>query len=216
MLAGGIFLTDHIGVEMAAHIGFLNRPLSYTAMDTDPQGSTRTRTIEARAERPIILCPALVLRAGGSRAGGKRAEPYARIGPALPLHTARVVDISEQYKSSASFNNYTITAQAIEQSRFSVGLSAALGVSIPLWPRAALFAECNATALQVYIRKRTYTSYFFNSEDVTDAIPESLRTTWYETNYTDPGPSATGNSVRPAYAVPFSSLGIIAGLSVGW
>jgi hypothetical protein len=127
-----------------------------------------------------------------------------------------VVNLTEEYRSPASFNNYTISAQAIESSRFSVGLAATVGVSVPLWERTSVFAECNATALQVYTRKRTYTSFFYNSEDITDAIPESVRTTWYEMDYVDNGATPTGTTVRPAYSIPFSALGISAGISVGW
>lgn len=210
-VAAGTFLTEHLGIELAAHIGLFNRVFTYTATDADEFGASLTRTVETGAERPIVLCPSLVLRTGGDG-----IKPYGRVGPVLPLHTARVVDITEEFRTPASFRNYTITAQAIESSRFSVGIAAAIGVSVPLWAHTSFFAECSATALQLYIRKRAYTSFFYNAEDLTDAIPESQRTTWYEMNYTDNGATPTGNTVRPAYSVPYSALGVVAGVSLGW
>lgn len=211
-LAAGMFINGHVGLEIGAHIGIFNRVFTYTATDADEFGNSLIRTVEAGAERPIVLHPALVLRSGVTG----RIQSYLRGGPALPLHTARVVNITETLRTPTTFRDYTITAQAIESSRFSVGLATAVGVSVPLWAHTAFFAECSATALQVYIRERTYTSFFYNGEDRTADIPESERTTWYEMDFTDNGPTPTGSTVRPAYSVPYSAVGLVAGVSIGW
>lgn len=211
-LAAGIGLTEHAGIELAACIGVFNRHFTYTAIDADEYGDVTKRTVDASAERPIILLPAVCFRAGSEH----RIVPYLRAGPALPLATARVINITEEYRTRSPFRDYTITAQWIESSRFSVGMHAALGASVRLSERTSLFTECSATALQVYIRKRSYTSFFLNSEDVMNSLAESERTIWYEKNFTDNGPTPTGARARPAYAIPFSTLGIAAGLRVGW
>lgn len=210
-LAAGIGLTEHASIELAASFGILNRHFTYTATEADEYGDVTTRTVDATAERPVILMPAVCFRGSGAR-----LMPYLRAGPALPLATARVIDATEEHRTRSSFRNYTLAAQWIESSRFAVGVHATLGASLRLWDRTSLFAEGSATALQVYIRKRTYTALFLNAEDVMNHLADSERTVWYEKNFVDAGSTPTGTTVRPAYAIPFSTLGIAAGLRVGW
>lgn len=210
-LAGGINLSEHAAIELGAQIGFLNPEYVYNSEESDMYGGESYYTVEVHAERPVNLCPALVLHSNG-----RRFNAYLRAGPVLPVNTKRTLNITEQYNSSSSFGSYHVRAKMLEESKPAIGAGAALGTSFSVQPHLSIFVECNITALQMYIRQRTYTGFTYNGQDILDAIPDVERTILYEEDGEDRGPTATTSPVRPTYPVPYSALGIVAGLSVGW
>lgn len=197
----GYMFTNNVGIELGANIGIAH--LEYDAVISFPSTNYQvTQNVTQYAKNPVVLTPALVIQSGG-----KKVNIYARAGLALPVKTKIFTEISE----SSTVEPLNMTARTVNVDEeltcsFNMGFAGAAGIKYPVGKRVKMMIEVNSISLSVYAKKSVWTDYKQNGNTIPlSQIPKDYRETTFSS-------SNTGNS-EPAFSLPFSNMGITAGIT---
>jgi hypothetical protein len=198
VLAGGYLFSKHIGVDLSASLGVANRKYNLNATNVVIYGVASNLTQTTQAKNPIFLMPAIVLQTGG--------EPYnlyARFGLAVPLNTGL-----NQEQDAVNLPG-TGATEAIDVSlrlktSFTLGYTAAMGVSYKLSDQLSVFGEASLLSFSAYLKQSTITGASINGQSV--SVPDSQKTVSYSKNI------SSHSSNLPTFSLPFSNVGFHFGI----
>lgn len=205
-LAGGYWLSRHVGVALDISAGFSNRQYEKSAaLGIYPEGTITT--IRQYVKMPVMITPSLAMRTSW-----KDFTCYAMAGAALPV--SRHI-----YTESATRKNDTLlfSDKSSLQTSFSVGLSGTAGLMYQVSGHWSISAELHVLALSVYTKRSELVAAQAYGQDVLDSRTEYEKTTVYNKGY-DPYYTYNENAPRPRarYAVPFNSIGVQLGVWYSW
>ncbi len=198
-VGAGYMFNDHVGVELD-FIGGL-APKKYTSsaynvpLDTAIQGNIINKQY---AKSFFLVAPQLVVQSGGTV-----WNVYARGGIVLPLYThiAQEVSFTNLPGNGAietQVNTYDLTTN------FSVGLTGAIGLEFNLNDNVSLWGELNMLSMSLNLKEQDLTGISVDGQSYsltgqTTAFPYSKKFT-------------TGGNTNATYSMPFSNIGIHAGI----
>ena len=200
----GYMFSEHVGIQLDGNIGFSTRQYTYTESNYNYLGVPSRVSVVQQAKTPFILIPSLVVHSGGDP-----LDAYCRFGLALPVST----NISEDQvvvnnPGTGALTQYDFTLKI--KNSFSLGFSAAAGVRYKISDKVCVWGEMSLLSLAVFIKQSDVVGFSYNGQPQSlSAIIGSLTTKYSKNIVAD-----TSNTARPAYAQPFSNLGIHAGISV--
>lgn len=201
-LAIGYTITRNIGIELDGTFGLANKKYTGKTNGLVSGGVTYNESSEQYAKIPIILMPSVVLQSGG-----RDVNLYMRAGLALPLSTKTI-------KKDTYINEPGSGAQEVEvdswktSHKFSFGFAGALGIQCKISDNINFWGEVRMLSLSIYPDKSTLTDLTVNGTSYISRVSSSYKTTTYKNNIT-----TNSGYQQPSYAIPFSSIGIHAGIS---
>lgn len=201
-LAFGYMFNKNIGVDLGLQttLAYLKYESAYINNDgIYLENETTTRY----ASTPLIISPSLVLQTGG-----KELNVYARMGLALPLNTKLTVENTyERTTIGVAAPGTLASMDATLRCKAALGFTGAVGVNYPVGKKLRIYAEANGVSLTVNAQELEMTSYIYNGQIANvPTLPEDFRITRYS--------STAENGKYPTYAVPFSNIGIAAGVYI--
>ena len=205
-LVFGYKFSNHIGVELGGTCFSSGVRYSFPGAiditDTTYVGANESR----KTASFVFVTPAIVMQTGG-----KKLNLYSRLSVVLPL-TGKL--------TTTDLLNYTAFATKTYdvQTRFAPGFGVACGVTYKLTPQINVWAEGSALSLVLNKREQTVTDYYVGSGGLPPATSYTLQPK--QTEYAFSGNYSVSNSrytsvptLQPI-SVPFSNLGMQAGISV--
>lgn len=190
-IGAGYMFTKNIGIEIDAS------ELLSPQKNIATYGEYVYYRTEQYATSSLLLSPQLLLNISL-----KKVDIYTRLGLALPLKFQNHIkndQISYSNQGTLDFESNTNLKFA-----FSLGYTAAGGVDYHINKRVSLWCEANMVSLSLYT-KSSYTAGVNSTGVYTNSVK-------YSNNFTN----TSNNSVftQPAYTVPFSNIGISAGVKI--
>jgi opacity protein-like surface antigen len=188
-IALGVMVTDNIGIELGAAY-FLGAERQLVTQSGPEATNAFAQTQQLR------ITPALLLTTGS-----EGPAPYLRLGALLPVTG----------KTSLRQESGNTVSEAEFVGRFSVGLDAALGVSIPLSDQLSVFAELNFISLNILRRSSEVVRYEVGGQDFLDQLPDTQRNVEYvdEVDLATPVPGE-----QLTTSSPYSSSGLNLGVKI--
>ncbi len=199
-LGFGYMFNKSIGVELSSETGMVNTMYTYSSsvvnLSQSNQSSTNT-TIHYKAFFPFILSPSLVMQTGEDT-----WNIYARVGVAIPLSHRIDIDEDEVVSQSGSRNEYKYTE--LLKTSFSVGATAAAGVSYKVSERFKIWGEISVLSVALFTKELDLETATLNGIDNyananRPKIPFSLNSNNYDANM--------------ANSIPFSNVALNVGVS---
>jgi opacity protein-like surface antigen len=195
----GLMLSKNIGIELNSNINLA--PRNYTAKKTGQTNNNGDYTYiaERKANNLVVFLPSLLLQTANNT-----WNLYTRMGLALPVNTGIKLHESYLYRSGTANQYYwNIT------NYFSLGFSAAAGVTMKINETISLYGEAGMLSLSILRKERD-----LESADLDGKIYSSsqLKGGITKYHYNKNGISDGGQN-QPALAQPYGNLSITAGLS---
>lgn len=195
----GYMINRNVGVQLDANIGLSNKEYTFHVDTLVYQAVPYNLTVRNRATHPIILMPSLVLQTSGNI-----TNIYCRMGLALPMKTKirrdyLLINLPGTGLQEVQNEQWTLS------NSFSLGYSAAAGVSWKVTNKVSVWAELGMQSLSVYLKQ----AYF----DVVTVNGHSYDLSNYGKRTLNYSKSGTEDSVHFAtYSQPFSSIGLNVGV----
>jgi len=195
-IAGGIMFNRHVGIDLGINIGLAPHQYTFTANGWDIDNNVVNSVIKTRAKSPLFIMPSLVMQTGSMP-----VNLYIRAGLVIPMNTKLTFDEQDSYVS----NGIGIVQEYVSQvsNRFSLGYSAAIGVSYKLRGNTNIWAELSHVSLTADAKQSDLKSVTQNGV----SIPLSNYNT--TVTYTNSG----GVNDNDPSSEPFSSIGMNIGVS---
>ncbi len=209
VLAVGAMFSKNIGVDMAVNLGLAT---------SNMESSVYLESLELRqwiitaqkADLPIFITPSLVIQSDT----GSKITAYARGGIVLPVKAGMTQTVGytrDRYNvqdSSWYRLNYNWTEDF--NMRFNPGVSGSIGMKYKAKKGVTLWAELYLLSMNLYFRQSELTSYDQNGISTLNTFSQNERITNYEFEAEVSGTS----NVMPTYQVPYSNIGLHAGIMV--
>lgn len=206
VIAPGLMLNQHIGVEVGVGLGLAMKQYKFTYTTTAPNNPA-TVNFTSHAEMPVVLLPAIVVSTGDTRISG-----YARAGLAIPV--AGKIVTEESYSDKV---NGTESSTFEVRNRISVGISGAAGVRYKMNRVFGLWAELNGMSLSLMPKTGQYTSLIQNGAQILGQINTSDTHFEYESNYSERDNNSSSQPTKTlAFSSAFSNIGFSVGVSLGF
>lgn len=207
-LAGGYMFNKNVGLDVSLDIGVA--PKKYALADNNISvpiggGSTLNENllIKQYVKTPVLFTPALLMQTGG-----KILNLYTRTGLVIPLHTKVIQDQIFQNvpgTGATETDDYTFEIK----NTFTLGISAAIGMQYRLSDKMLLWGEMNGLSMSLFTKQGTLTKFTVNGVNYTSAVPDSNKYVYYSQNFQG---QQSDYYHQPAYAQPFSNIGIAIGM----
>jgi len=205
----GYMFTENIGVQLDAGIGISNT--TYTFNDNNIPlnvgGSTPVPyniSTTQHANSPVFMMPSLVLQTSGDK-----IKAYSRFGFALPLNTKVTQD--QVFTNGAGTGALTVDDFTWQiKSGFSLGYTAAAGIKYKISDKVSLWAELSLLSVSVYTKEQDLKSWVEDGQ----SVPLSNYTTAQTIKFSKTATIDSTYSQFPAYAQPFSNMGINVGINI--
>jgi hypothetical protein len=204
IVGAGYMFTKNLGVELNANLGLM--PKKYTTKLSGTFNSPQFENTEIRqhAKMPVILSPSLVLQTGGDK-----MNIYMRGGFALPI--ASKIMVEEQYVYNDGSGTQTEKFDSEITSGLSIGFSGAAGLKYKLSKHLSIWGECSLLSLSMYVKKQELKVAEINGMDMLFLIDPEDQVINFKSEYSTDDPS--NSNVRATYSIPFSNVGINAGVT---
>jgi hypothetical protein len=201
MLGAGYMFTDNIGVELNIFAGVAPKKYSSVNSYTDPSsGELESFEYLTYARMPVLVSPALKIQSSGD------FSVYSRFGALLPVKNGFNEETSGTFNDGSSTSH--IEAVREFQTKFGLGFNGAAGVSVKTNSWLRIWGELNFNAMSVQVTEGTYTEAFQDGENILPYLEPDEITVEFATEGTDA-------TALPSFMLPFSSIGIMAGISIG-
>jgi hypothetical protein len=202
----GYMFNPHIGIELGLDIGFVNTAYTGSHLGDTSGGVTYNYSQKQYAQNPVLLVPGIIIKSGSGT-----FNFYARAGLVLPLVTKF---IQEQTIANLPGNGAVETdvlTYAVSN-KFVPGFRGSVGVEYKLGGNNYICAELQLLSMSLYPSGETLTAVSVNGV----AYPTTSVSTTYQSvtignNITIPAGNNSG-TIQPAYAIPFSHMGIHIGM----
>ncbi|PZF74040.1 OmpW family outer membrane protein [Taibaiella soli] len=194
----GYMFNKYIGVCVNVNAGIASKKYTYENSSSlaQPFGNSISQT--QQAQMPVLVTPSFYFQTTN-----KDFNLYSRVGLALPVY--QKIKITSE--SSVGTTEYAGTTTM--KTDFCPGFNGAVGVDYKINDNFHFWSEVSMLSLSLYTKESTITSYSVNGADQLSAIPENKRTT----KYTEGQTTATGPNYQAKYTIPFSTIGLFAGIS---
>lgn len=208
VVAFGMMLNKHIGIELAANVGLQTKTVESNLSVDDPNTRISMKTSQ-QASLPVFITPAVVLQTGG------KLNVYARGGVVIPAKagiTQTVDYIENRYnEATGSFVFYRkINWTENFNMRMTPGFSGAMGIKFPVGKSITLWGEAGILSMTLYYQKSELTSLDINGTSVLGQLRPDEKTTRYEFE----GTTSSNNNIRPTYQAAYSNFNISAGIFI--
>jgi hypothetical protein len=156
---------------------------------------------------PVLLIPAIILQTGGNQ-----LNAYARLGIVLPVNNKIILETE-----NISTNN--IDDQTIElKTRFTLGYNGAIGLSYKVGRHTHLWGEINMLSFNPFLKEGVVTKSTSNGVDNLSTLSVQQRNVKFEFSGTESSNNNNNSSlnspdIEPTQSMPYSNIGIMAGLS---
>jgi len=194
----GYMFNKYIGVCVNVNAGIANKKYSYETTGTLAQPYGTSLSQNQQAQLPVLVTPSFYFQTTN-----KEFNLYSRVGLALPVYQKIKIN------SESTVNNTEYTGSMTMKTDFCPGFNGAVGVDYKLNDNFHLWSEVSLVSMTLYTKESTITSYSVNGVDQLSSIPENKRTTQYKDGTTTPG----GPNYQAKYTIPFSSIGLFAGIA---
>jgi hypothetical protein len=212
VLGLGYMFNDHIGVQLDGSLGLSTNKYTFNDRNTTIYYSSGTTsvpvpsnvTVTQRANNSVIFMPSLVLQTGGNP-----WNIYSRFGLALPLNSKINQDIiisNAPGTGTLTVDDYTFQVK----SGFSLGFSAAAGVHYKVNDVFSVWGEVSLLSLSLEVKESDFKNFAENGVTYPVSSVGFPLVVKYSKNATL---DSTGTT-QPAYAQPYSNIGINVGISV--
>lgn len=204
VVAAGMLLTKHIGVELGADIGLATKKMTLEVLQVDP-GSSSKQTITQQSKLPIFVMPALVIQSGG------KINVYARGAVVIPVKSKISSDISatETYATGGGSVTEVTNVSITHTASMTPGFGGAMGVKIKPAKHIAVWGEVNMTSLTLHFKESELTKYYIDGEDVLPYLTPEQKTIKYKLKGTSTGTT----NVQMSESIPYSNIGVNVGIS---
>lgn len=206
ILALGINLTEHLGVELNANVALATKEMKTNIKIVQTQTTTDI-VVRQQSNKPLTLGPSLVVQTGG------KVNVYARGGVVFPVLASITQDID--YRTS-TFNpadsNYVVQHIGVTENyymRIVPGVSGAMGVQLKVGRGVTMWGEFGLLSMNLYYKKSEVTAYSEDGVSYLNQLSPSQRLSTYEYKGT-----VSGNNNLPTVQVPFSNFSINLGVKV--
>jgi hypothetical protein len=207
-LALGYNINKNLGVEMIATSTLAGKKYDYTFIDEYTSGSVTYTDKKAATSygNTLLLQPSVVVQTGGSK-----TNIYARMGVVVPVINSLMYDIT--YSESMTSNIEKTTEEYTMH--FSLGASGAVGASFNLSNNLRLYSEIAMISYSPYLAKGSRTEYTRNGVNYLSYLSLSDREIEFKKSgkiVSSPDPDKPTTS--PSKSIPFSNIGINAGIVI--
>ncbi|MDR3681515.1 MAG: outer membrane beta-barrel protein [Flavipsychrobacter sp.] len=199
---GGYMFNDHVGLELDVTAGLAPHHYTGNVNNQVIDSVTYNISIEQYAKTFWLLAPQIVVQTGGTL-----WNLYGRGGVVLPLN---VHLMQEQSFTNLPGNGAveTIVNSYDNTTSFSLGLTAAIGVQYNLTDNVCLWGELNMLSMSMNLKQGTLTSETYAGQ----SVPLSGQNTSYPYSKNYNSALAQNSTTTPSYSIPFSNIGIHAGI----
>jgi opacity protein-like surface antigen len=203
----GYMFSQNVGAQLDAHVGI--SPKKYTFLDENValqtgSGSIATNiTTTQQAKTPFIVTPSLVVQSNGNV-----LKAYSRFGVALPLGTK----VTQHQVFANLPGSGAVVVDDLEweiKSSFSVGFSAAAGLSYKLTDNISLWGELSMLSLTVNAREQDLKAWTENGQSVSLANYGNAQQIKFSKSIS----YDSTLSQLPTYSQPFSNIGVHVGIT---
>lgn len=202
-LGFGYMFSEHVGLQLDASFSLSNIAYTYADRNVAFYNSTGNKlmgdlTTTQTANSPFFLMPSLVLQSGG-----EKFNLYSRMGIALPISSKISLSQDINIPPSSGSPLHDIYTWDITSS-FSLGLTGALGVKYKINDRLSVWGEISMLSMSLYTKEMNLTGITSNGVRYSPSSYNGVqkitfsKTATIDTNYDS----------SPAYAQPFSNIGI--------
>jgi len=206
----GYMFTEHVGLEMDLIAGLASKKYNNAQYVDTGSGSSYTSSINANT--PILLAPQLVLETGGTK-----FNFYARGGLVLPLY-AHFKEVDNQVSTQAGSGTFYDTYTSDVKTGFSLGFTGAMGIQYYLNENVCFWGEVNLLSMSLPVIESDLTDFTENGVSYYSQISSSQPTvtkyskSFSSINGTNQNVNNNNQLILPSYSIPFSSVGIHAGI----
>lgn len=207
-LALGYNINKNLGVEMIATSSLAGKKYTYTSVYEYISGSTTyTEKKEATSNgNTLLLHPSVVVQTGGTK-----TNIYARMGVVVPVVNSLMYDIT--YSESMNSNIEKTTEEYTMH--FSLGASGAVGASFNLSNNLRIYSEIGMISYSPYLASGSRTSYSRNGDDLLKYLSIKDREIEFKkTGKIVSSPDPDKPTTSPSRSIPFSNIGINAGIVI--
>ncbi len=196
----GYMFNEHVGVQLDGNLGISTKQYSFTESNYNYQGVLSNVTVQQQAKSPFIVIPSLVLHSGGDK-----IDLYCRMGLALPISTKitqNQIIVNAPGTGALTENDISLSVT----SSFSLGFAAAGGLNYNISDKIKIWGEISLLSLAPFIKEADITAASYNGQ------PQSI--TGAPTYKFSKNIAVDSNGYNsPAYAQPFSNVGINFGIT---
>jgi hypothetical protein len=201
----GYMANKHIGAELHANVGIAPKQYSYRDNYILVGGVPSYLEVAHFAQLPVFLSPSLVLQSSEGK-----VSAYSRMGPTLPINTSLTREITLENHPGTGLKTVRVETWDI-RTKFSVGISAAVGVQYKLNSQVSLWGEVSMLSGAKYVSEENMERFVYNGVDIDiSTLPSNfILKRVYGKNITIDTPVY---SIRPTYSIPFSNVSVAAGI----
>ncbi len=204
----GYLFSEHVGLQLDASFSLSNIAYTYADKNVGFYNANGTKlmgdlTTTQTANSPFFLMPSLLIQSGG-----EKLNLYTRMGVALPISSRITLSQDLNIPVSSGSPEHDIYTWEIKSS-FSLGLTGALGVKYKINDRLSAWGELSMLSMSLYTKEMNLTGITANGVRYSPSAYSGVKTiTFSKTTTVD-----TNFNTSPAYAQPFSNVGINFGVS---
>jgi hypothetical protein len=149
----------------------------------------------------------------GLKIASQKLQPYARLGITVPVYSR--INVSASYTSSG-FGGPIATGsnRKIYRLKHTAGYTAAAGIAPALSKKLSVFVEVDIISQAIQVRRSSLVSDIVNGVEKIDTYPTATRETIYVRKLDSQTYDPNEPSRQLGFSLPYSSIGLNAGLRV--
>jgi Outer membrane protein beta-barrel domain len=200
----GYMFNKNIGIELDAAIGLAAKKYTGTITNIEVDSIASDLSTKQYAKTPVVLMPAIVLQTGGDV-----VNFYARGGIVLPLNSKIIQEQAlTNEPGTGALETDVFTWQ--QKNYFSLGYTGAIGMQYRRSKNVSFWVEATLLSMSLYTKEADLTDVTVDgSSGYLSQVPTNQRVVKYSYNV-----SVVNNDPyhQPVFTVPFSNVGINAGI----
>lgn len=193
----GYFFGDHVGLGLNVNIGLSNKKYTYTETSTVTNNSY-TREYIRYAKMPVIVTPSLMVRSGGTK-----LNLIASGGLALPIAAKTLQEFTFINAKGTEFQKMET------RNSMSLGFSGSVRVMYHVSPHVGLHFGLSGMMLSVSAKETELIEYGVNGMNALPYLSADEKIIKHK----EEGSFSGTSNILPAYDMPFSNVGIDAGVT---
>ena len=155
----------------------------------------------------IEISPSLLLKIPG-----KKINPYSRFGFVVPIYSK--IKVTGEYIRITFIDMTTGENEKIFRLKNTLGYTASVGIAPELNKRITFFAEVGLLSQSIQVKRSTLTSDKVNGVEKIDTYNTATKETIYVKKTNNQGYNPDQPRKELGFSLPYSSIGLNAGLSI--
>ena len=194
----GYMFSEHVGIDAALDFGISPTKNVFDFNNIVVNSVPSNVEFVQKASLPVMFSPSLVLQTAV-----KSVELFSRLGIVMPVNSKITLD--RIFTSLPGYGAITVDDETWEiRNKFSMGMTAAMGVQKKMNNRMKLGAEVSFLSMSIITKQAKMTQYTSNGQKYNiSSQPDSLTNIIFSNNFT-----STSNNFyhQPAYTQPFGNI----------